>query len=328
MGRFTDDMTRLRGETDALRNVRQGFIIDLKRGIEDLKEEVVGMQSGFRNDHSGMAENLRRGLGTFMSDLQTSVNGMTADFRSDRENMAKTTKSEREEFIVDIKETVASLCDETETMMTGFRNDHSGMAENLRQGLGTFMSDLQTSVNGMTADFRSDRENMAKTTKLEREEFIANTLQAVNDLKQNVSTFRTSFLTDFAGGQQAWSGTLQPVPKKVEVDSREKIAKPIVKEEKVIVDKAIDVQAKEEPKIEQVASQDEILKTEEKIVPDDLTKIKGIGSSREKQFNNGGIYTFAQLAGSSIEDLEKIMGGATRIVPIEKWIEQANKLRD
>jgi hypothetical protein len=48
MGRFTDDMTRLRGETDALRNMRQGFIIDLK-------EEVVDMQTGFRNDHGDMA---------------------------------------------------------------------------------------------------------------------------------------------------------------------------------------------------------------------------------------------------------------------------------
>jgi hypothetical protein len=55
MGRLTDDMTRLRGETDALRHMRQGLIIDLTEDVEDLKAEVAAMQNGFRNDRAEMA---------------------------------------------------------------------------------------------------------------------------------------------------------------------------------------------------------------------------------------------------------------------------------
>jgi len=233
MGRLTEDMARLRGETDALRNMRQGFIIDLKRGIEDFKEEVTGMQSGFRRDHADMAGNLMKGLGSFMSDLQTSVGGMTAGFSSDRMDMAKKTKAERKEFINHI-------------------------------------------------------------------------LQTVNDIKQKNAALRAEFAADIAGARQAWSGTLPVAPlPKVKVERKEKKKVEVMSEEEA---EEVSVQAKE-------------------IVPDDLTQIKGIGAGRQMLLNKAGIYTYAQLAGSTPDELKEKMGeAATRMAPLDDWIGQAEEL--
>jgi len=306
MGRLTEDMARLRGETDALRNMRQGFIIDLKRGIEDFKEEVTGMQSGFRRDHADMAGNLMKGLGSFMSDLQTSVGGMTAGFSSDRMDMAKKTKAERKKFVADIQETVSDLCDETVTMMSSFSSDRADMAGNLMKGLESFMSDLQTLVDDMTAGFSSDRMDMAKKTKAERKEFINHILQTVNDIKQKNAALRAEFAADIAGARQAWSGTLPVAPlPKVKVERKEKKKVEVMSEEEA---EEVSVQAKE-------------------IVPDDLTQIKGIGAGRQMLLNKAGIYTYAQLAGSTPDELKEKMGeAATRMAPLDDWIGQAEEL--
>jgi predicted flap endonuclease-1-like 5' DNA nuclease len=45
---------------------------------------------------------------------------------------------------------------------------------------------------------------------------------------------------------------------------------------------------------------------EEKIVPDDLQKLAGLGNSLEKKLNAEGIFTFKQLASLSETDLEKL----------------------
>ncbi|MBX2844603.1 MAG: hypothetical protein KTR13_00200 [Saprospiraceae bacterium] len=44
--------------------------------------------------------------------------------------------------------------------------------------------------------------------------------------------------------------------------------------------------------------------------PDDLTKIEGIGPKIQQLFNDAGIFTFAQLAGASVEQLTSILTAA------------------
>jgi len=259
MGCLTDDMTRLRGEIDALTGSRVAF-------VNDLEASVLGMRVGFSNDHKEMAKKLK---------------GELSGFRNELAKVARLSKAERLLFIADIQKAVLDIRDETNTLMSLLKSDHAEMAEELRETL---------------ANDDAQRKQDAWEAKKERKNCVA-------DLVQKTADFRAEFAADVAGARQAWFGMSQTA------------TKPIVKEKK-------------ESKIEQVTSQDEILKTEEPIVADDLTQIKEIGPGREKQLNNGGVYTIAQLAGCSIKDLEKILGeSAARIAPLDKWIEQAKKLK-
>jgi len=56
MGNLTDDMTRLRGEVDALRSERETLMQDLARGAKNLASTVSAMQAEFSADHAAMAK--------------------------------------------------------------------------------------------------------------------------------------------------------------------------------------------------------------------------------------------------------------------------------
>lgn len=58
--------------------------------------------------------------------------------------------------------------------------------------------------------------------------------------------------------------------------------------------------------------------------PDDLTKIEGIGPKTSSVFQEAGVTTFAQLAGSNLEDLKMILKEAgLRLGDPTTWAEQA-----
>jgi predicted flap endonuclease-1-like 5' DNA nuclease len=61
-------------------------------------------------------------------------------------------------------------------------------------------------------------------------------------------------------------------------------------------------------------------------LPEDLAAIRGIGSGMQRRLNQAGIYTYAQLAGSTPEELRQLLGEATRLAKVEEWIEQAREL--
>ncbi|MFH2218410.1 MAG: helix-hairpin-helix domain-containing protein [Pseudomonadota bacterium] len=142
MGRLTDDMTRLRGEVDALRNMRGAF-------IDDLKADVTDMQSGFRNNHAEMARGLRGDLVTFVSGLENSVAEMKAGFNEDHAEMARNLKDALGTFVSGLKGDVSA-------MKAGFNEDHAEMARNLRDALGTFVSGLKDTVGGMRKEVADD----------------------------------------------------------------------------------------------------------------------------------------------------------------------------
>lgn len=60
------------------------------------------------------------------------------------------------------------------------------------------------------------------------------------------------------------------------------------------------------------------------VIPDDLTRIEGIGPKISSVLNAAGIVTFVQLAATEIEDLERIVAeGGVRLAFPEAWSEQA-----
>jgi predicted flap endonuclease-1-like 5' DNA nuclease len=62
------------------------------------------------------------------------------------------------------------------------------------------------------------------------------------------------------------------------------------------------------------------------VSPDDLTTIRGIGPVMLQRLNQAGIYTYAQLATSTPDELRQALREAARLAKVEEWIEQAQKL--
>ena len=63
--------------------------------------------------------------------------------------------------------------------------------------------------------------------------------------------------------------------------------------------------------------------------PDDLKKIEGIGPKMQEALNGGGIYTFSQLADTSLDRLNEVITAAGySLASTESWSEQAGLARD
>jgi small subunit ribosomal protein S2 len=60
--------------------------------------------------------------------------------------------------------------------------------------------------------------------------------------------------------------------------------------------------------------------------PDDLTTIRGIGSNMQQRLNEAGIYTYAQLAASTPDEVRQGLGTVGQLAKVEEWIEQAREL--
>ena len=83
MGNLTDDMTRLRGEVDALRGARGALMQELTRGARDLAATVSAMQSGFAAAHTAMAKKTRRERVSYVARINKQVGRMRKETAAD-----------------------------------------------------------------------------------------------------------------------------------------------------------------------------------------------------------------------------------------------------
>lgn len=63
--------------------------------------------------------------------------------------------------------------------------------------------------------------------------------------------------------------------------------------------------------------------TAKQIVPDDLTRIEGIGPKIAAVLNEAGVHTFGQLAALNVEQIKGILAGKVRLARPDTWPEQA-----
>ncbi|HWO99040.1 MAG TPA: hypothetical protein VNL74_00195 [Methylococcus sp.] len=73
MGTLTDDMTRLRGEINAMREGRHAMQRELAQTIATLKRDVANAQAAFRRAHADMAKMSRKKRVAFVTDLSRQV---------------------------------------------------------------------------------------------------------------------------------------------------------------------------------------------------------------------------------------------------------------
>ena len=89
MGNLTTDMTRLRGEIDALRSDREALMQDLTRGAKDLASTVSAMQADFAAAHETMARKTGKARASHLAKIKKQVGRMRKENASDLAGASK-----------------------------------------------------------------------------------------------------------------------------------------------------------------------------------------------------------------------------------------------
>ncbi|WP_295445204.1 hypothetical protein [uncultured Thiodictyon sp.] len=210
MGRFTEDMGRLRDEIESDRIARQTLIADTRQEvteaaqafISDLKNSVETLQADFREAHADMAEGARADrnaflarLGSAVADIRISAANRQASVREALAQSAAEARTERAQSTAVLRDEVADLQD-------GFRRAHSVMAVEVRAAGQAFVSDIV----GAVADIQRQ------------------TVALVND-----------YAGERSAGRQAWRGApaakpaLAPTPVRAKAPVEPEPAKPAPK---------------------------------------------------------------------------------------------------
>ena len=121
MGNLTDDMTRLRGEVDALRSDREALMQDLTRGAGDLTTTVAAMRADFTSAHAAMAKQTRGEREAFVAAVIDEVSSLLDAFARDRYDMARKGRFDRGVFLSEMRRQVAGMCKDTADDMMGAR---------------------------------------------------------------------------------------------------------------------------------------------------------------------------------------------------------------
>jgi hypothetical protein len=172
MGRFTEDMGRLRDEIQSERIARQTLIADTRQEvsdaahafISDLKHSVETLQTNFREEHADMAEAARADRNAFLARL----GGAVADIRvaaasrqaAVRDLLAETAAESRAER----EQATAALRDEVAQLHDGFRQARGVMAMQVRAAGQAFVADIvgavadiQHQTQQLVSDFAGER---------------------------------------------------------------------------------------------------------------------------------------------------------------------------
>ena len=133
MGNLTDDMTRLRGEVDALRSDRGALMQVLSRGVKDLASSVLAMRADFGAARAATAKEARNSRAAFVSAMSGEVNALLADYRRARGEMAFESSERRAAFCAGVQAYVAGMCMETADDLAGARLAWCGRGIGIRR---------------------------------------------------------------------------------------------------------------------------------------------------------------------------------------------------
>lgn len=190
-------------------------------------------------------------------------------------------------FLNDLKDTVAGIQSEVSQMKKGFRQEREEVAEKTRHDLTACTADVRSFVS----DLRSDASRMQEGFRSSFND-MARTGRSergkfVDELRKSVGRLRGELLSDLTAIRRMWSG-LTPI----------------------------------QPSAKERSSEEQ----SQEITPDDLTKIHGVGSGIQTRLNQAGIYTYAQLARSTHEQLRKALGNFAQLDDTYDWRGEARKL--
>jgi len=82
-GMMTEDMTRLRGEINAMRSMRASMMSELQHGARGLRQTVAELCTHFGRARTAMAKRTKNERVAFLNDLKRSVGAQRRDMRND-----------------------------------------------------------------------------------------------------------------------------------------------------------------------------------------------------------------------------------------------------
>jgi predicted flap endonuclease-1-like 5' DNA nuclease len=325
---FRKDHTRMAGNMKGNLNA---FKAETEAYVSNLKNDVADMQDNFRSDHAEMARKLKDDLKMFAAGINSSVADLTDLFRNNRTAMAENMKVDLQVFMAAIEKYIEDLKEEVSDLQGDFRRDHAEMARKLKDDLQMFAAGIKSTLSDLEKQFRNEHIEMTGKARAERRIFFSKVKQSLADLKLQTADLLQDISDDLAGAHRAWSGATptpagnraagkvrRPAKVQAEPETTAPPAEGRPKPEKVEL--PVDDQEAQES-AEEVRRQ-----TEVQAEPDDLTQLHGIGPAMSKLLNDAGIFTFAKLASSTIEELRKALGETGRFANLEMWIEQAGEL--
>jgi hypothetical protein len=205
MGRFTEDMGRLRDEIQSDRIARQTLITDTRQEVNDaahafisnLKNSVESLQANFRDEHADMAEAARADRNAFLARL----GGAVADIR--------VAAASRQAAVRDmLAETAATSRADREQAAAAIRDDVAQMTESFRQARGI----------------------MAMDVKAAGQSFVSGIVHAVADIQQQTQQLVGDFAGERSAARQAWRGApAKPAAAPAPAVSQKAAAKPAPK---------------------------------------------------------------------------------------------------
>jgi hypothetical protein len=190
-------------------------------------------------------------------------------------------------FLNDLKGTVAGIKSEVSQMKKGFRQSREEMAEKTRHDLTAFTADMRSSVSDLKSDASRMQEGFRSSFNDMARTGRSERGKFAAELRKSVGRLREELVSDLTAIRRMWSGLTTIQPAAKEKSSEEK---------------------------------------SQEISPEDLTKISGIGPGIQMRLNQAGIYTYAQLARTTHEQLRKALGKFARLVDTYDWIGEARNL--
>lgn len=237
MGLLTDDMARLRGEVNFLRDERMILAKSIKEDTQNRKDATMAMREQFRNAHLTMAESSKRDRMAWFSGLKSNIvslkEGFYRDFAAVRHTlaeMAANTQKTNADFVTSMKSDVSQLRE-------GFRLAHTTMADKSQADRMAFLAGLKADVSKMQEGFSKNRQEVARAGRSSRaaalsalraevshlmtdaqnireedrklfagmvREARASRSEFVDGLKKSVDTLRSKYLDDISGAHAAW----------------------------------------------------------------------------------------------------------------------------
>jgi predicted flap endonuclease-1-like 5' DNA nuclease/uncharacterized protein YicC (UPF0701 family) len=358
---FTNEMIRLKDEIALLRESRSAFLRDVRENVIEERNETAAMIERFKTNRVIKAGEEKEGRRTFMANMKTEVADMLDSFREERSEIASETRaaldaciSQISKFVSDLKNDVQDMTEtlhkeriaksremgenlesfasglkaDVEKLLNEFERDRAALsAETKSMLLGcvsntrTFVSDLKKNINAAQKALVELRKHKTEADRRARDEFVADLAHRVSALRQDIHKVRTTLAEDLSGARDVWCGvhTGQNAAEQAEMPVEENFS---------AYEAADELQAStphalvEEMDGEGGAEE----KPEGNAVADSLTSIPGVGAGRERMLNESGIYTFAQVAESTPEDLRRALGEMGRLASVESWIEAAKRL--
>ncbi len=214
MGALTDDIARLCGEIEGLRESRKVFGAQLDKETKEMKTEVSKMRGGFRRDQKNMAVRAKADRVKFVSNLDVEVNGLLNAFDKSHAEMAAKTKKANAEFVSDVANHVSGL-------LTGYDKNRKEMGVTTKRENAIFVADVIRFVNAknketkvMMDGFKAEHVKMAKATKADRNKFV-------NQLENNVKAMRKVNVDELVGARAAWV-TLSPQGRKSKLEAEQR----------------------------------------------------------------------------------------------------------